>query len=122
VATRQKLVASVLVAVPAVALLALAIGEVAEGEASGAQHVPEAAALLALAAAGWRYPRVAGAALLGGSALLLLAWLVLIVGRDEPGAGPPLLVWIGVAAVLFAPPALAGWLLLRAARSVRATK
>jgi hypothetical protein len=116
-ATRYKLGASLLIGVPAVVLLVFALAEMLGGDRSGAQHLPESAALLALLGLGWRYPRVAGWLLVGVGSLLLVAWVGLIVldeAREIETAELPL--WVGTALVLFGAPLVAGFLLLKAAR------
>jgi hypothetical protein len=111
-ATRLKIAASALLALPAILLAVMAFGEMFGGDLSGAQHIPEAVALLILAAVGWRYPRLAGLLLLGIGVLVLVAWLMLVLVRPEPGFGVAILV-AGLA--IFAPPFVAGVLLLKAA-------
>lgn len=110
---RLRLAAIALLAVPAVPLLLLAVGEMLGGDVSGVQHLPEAAVLLGLMAAAWWRARATGFVLIGGAALLFAAWLwwVIFVRQDEGDASP--LLWIAVAAVLFLPPVAAGWLLLQ---------
>jgi hypothetical protein len=116
-ATRLKIAASALIALPAVVLLVMALGEMLGGDLTGAQHIPEAAALLLLLAAGWRYPRVTGVLLLGIGAVVFVFWLVLLLTQAEPAfRGLAILMWIGVALLLFAPPLVAGSLLLKAAQ------
>jgi len=116
-ATRLKLAASVIVAVPAAALLVFAIAEMVGGEPSGSQHIPEAAPLLLLLAAGWRFPRAAGIVLLCLGPILLAAWLVLVLTRGEPAfRGLAILTWLAAGMIFFVPPVVAGWLLLKASR------
>ncbi|MBE7520026.1 MAG: hypothetical protein HS107_12350 [Thermoflexaceae bacterium] len=112
--SRLVWVALALLLVPAAALLALGVGEFMEGELSGAQHLPEAALLVALGAAAWWRRRLAGIVLVVVAPLLLIAWVswVLII-REESG-NDPVLPWLITAAILFLFPFLAGWLLLRA--------
>jgi hypothetical protein len=111
-----RLTASALIALPAVVLLIFAIGEMAGGDVSGAQHIPESALLLVLLVAAWRYPRPAGAILVGAGVFLAGVWIVLVVSREEgtPG-GADLIGWTIAGLLLFVPPVLAGWLLLRSA-------
>jgi hypothetical protein len=116
-ATRFKLGASVLIAIPAAALLFFGLAEMLGGELSGVQHLPESAALLALLGLGWRYPRVTGWLLIATGSLLLVAWLGLIVldeSREIDAADLPL--WAATALVLFGAPLVAGYLMLKAAR------
>jgi hypothetical protein len=115
---RLKLAASVLIAIPAVLLLTFALGEMFAGELSGAQHIAQAAPLLLLLAAGWRYPRVAGILLLALTTGLLLVWLVLVVWRRADG---DYVLWTVSGLVLFALPGVGGLLLLRAAAITRST-
>ena len=111
--TRLKVAATALVGVPAVMLIAIALGEMADGEVTGVQHLPEGGLLLLLAAAGWRYPRQAGALLLLAGVAVLAVWLVWVVSSEDVAGRAPLLGWVAVGLVLFAPPILAGLLLLR---------
>jgi hypothetical protein len=116
-ATRLKLAASLILAAPAAALLALAVGEMLGGDPSGAQHIAQAAPLLLLLAAGWRYPRAAGVVLLCLAPILLAAWLVFVVTRGESAPrGLEILGWVATGLVVFVPPVAAGWLLLKASR------
>jgi hypothetical protein len=116
-ATRLKLAASALIAVPAALLLALAIGEMAGGEASGIQHVPEAAALLLLLVAAWRYPHVTGLLLVAIGVIVFTLWLVLIVtSADIDWHSIEILGWIGAGLMVFALPVVGGLLLIKAAR------
>jgi peptidoglycan/LPS O-acetylase OafA/YrhL len=104
-----KLAAIVLLAVPAVALLLLAVGELLDGDESGLQHVPEAAVLVAIAWFAWKRPRSAGILLVAATAVFFIAWLVFVdVGEMSwPGRLIAMLL-------LFVPPLIAAWLLLRA--------
>ena len=115
--TRLKLGASALLAVPAVLLLLLGVAEMVGGEPSGAQHILQAAPLLALIAAGWRYPRAAGLVLFGLVASLFAGWLVFVVLNRDPGDA--IVAWVVAGLVLFAPPIIAGWLLLKAGQPGR---
>jgi hypothetical protein len=116
-ATRLKLAASALLALPAAVLLLFGIGEMAAGDISGVQHLPEAAALLLLLVAGWRYPRRAGLTLLGVGALLFALWLIFVLADGDPSPeGFAILAWVAAGLILFAPPIVAGWLLLKASR------
>jgi cytochrome bd-type quinol oxidase subunit 1 len=107
-----KVAALLLLAVPAAVLAAFAIGETAGGDVSGLQHVPEAAALLVLLVAGWRYPRATGAILLVLGSVLFAVWFVFAVANLNP------LAVVVTALILFAPPIVAGWLLYRAGSRV----
>ncbi len=115
---RLRLFALALLAVPASLLLLLAFGEMFGGDASGAQHIPEGAALVLLMAAAWRYPRVVGLILLSVGSLLLVAWFFLILSRGEESGpdGAEILLWFAGGMALFAPPLIAGWLLFEAGR------
>jgi len=113
--TRLKLLATVLLAVPAGVLLLFAIAEVAAGEVSGVQHIPEALPLLLLVVAAWRYPRWAGIALLTVGTMLLGVWLVWIFAGGHTGRGE-IVGWFAAAVIFFGLPLVAGWLLLRASR------
>lgn len=112
--TGMKVAACVLLALPAVLLIAVGAGEMVGGEMSGVQHLPEGGLLLLVAAAGWRYPRAAGAFVLGAGVAVLVAWIVFVVAGDDVSGRAPFLVWVGVGLLLFAPPIVAGWLLWRA--------
>lgn len=117
---RLRIVALALLLLPAAFLLVFAFGEVAGGDVSGLQHVPEAALLLALAAAGWRYPRATGVVLLSVGAVLLALALALNLARGNPGeSAPAVMLWAGLFGLLFAPPLVAGWLLLRSSGAPR---
>ncbi len=105
---RLKIAAIALLLVPIAILLLFAIGETAGGDWSGLQHVPEAAVLLVLLAAAWRYPYVTGLVLMAAGVALFAGWLVFALANLSASA-------IVVAALmLFAPPIVAGWLLYRA--------
>lgn len=121
--TRLRLLASALLAVPLGVLLLFGLGEMAEGDLSGVQHLVEAAPLLVLLVAGWRFPRAAGVALLVLGPGLLAVWVLLIAtGTFRPpvaGTAPlamKALLWLAVPLTLFAPPTLAGWLLVRSSK------
>jgi hypothetical protein len=121
-ATRLKIAASVLIALPAVLLLTLALGEIVGGDITGVQHIPEAGALLLILLAGWRYPRVAGVLLLVTGAAVFGIWLVLVLTQAEPAfRGLAVFMWIGVGLMFFAPPLVAGWILLKASEHRTAT-
>jgi hypothetical protein len=111
----MKLVASALLAAPACVLLLFAIGEMASGDASGVQHIPEALPLLLLVVAAWRYPRWTGIALLTLGTMLLGVWLVWIFAGGHTGRGE-IVGWFAAAVIFFGLPLVAGWLLLRASR------
>lgn len=111
-----KMAASAILALPAAVLLLFAIGEMVSGDISGAQHLPEAAGLLIIAVAGWRYPRVAGVLLLCVGTMLLLLWLVLVFTQAEIEKSS-LVLWIVFGAVLFGMPITAGWLFFKANRT-----
>jgi hypothetical protein len=117
-----KTIAAALIAVPAIALLALGIGEMAGGEPSGVQHLPEAAVLLALLVLAWRRPAFAGRLLVGLGGVLFVLWLALVLTRRDVDIwSAELLGWVVAAVVLFAGPVVAGVLLVRAAREDDAT-
>ena len=114
---RPKLAAMALLALPAVGLLLVAIGEMAGGDITGIQHVPEAVVLVGLMALAWRYPRVAGVALLTIATVLFLLWVTALVAGGVFHPSPtPWWGWVMFAVVLFGFPVLAGWLLLRSSR------
>lgn len=111
---KLRLAALALLSVPAVVLLLFAFGEMLDGDLSGAQHLPEAGVLLVLMAAAWWRPRLAGIVLVGGAVLLFVAWAAWVVFvREDEGNGSALM-WVAAAVILFLPPFVAGWLLLRA--------
>lgn len=112
--TQMKIAASLLLGLPAVLLIGVALLEIASGEPSGAQHIPEGALLLLVAAAGWRYPRAAGGFLVAVGTVLVAAWMVLVSQSENAPEGADIWLWILVGIVLFAPPIVAGWLLWRA--------
>ncbi len=103
-----KIVAVALLAIPALLLATLAIGEMAGGDVAGVQHVPEALALAALAAAAWKYPRRVGAILVVASVALLALWSALALTADRHDSPATMVL---VAAMLFLPPLVAGLLL-----------
>jgi len=107
-----KLAAIVLLAVPAVALLLLAAGELAGGDASGVQHIPEAAVLIAIACLAWYHPRTAGIFLAATTALFFVAWLLFVDVGELGWFG-----WLIAVLLLFVPPLIAAALLLRAAQT-----
>jgi len=112
---RLRLAAIALLAVPAGVLLLFAFGEMIGGDPTGVQHIPEAAVLILLIAVAWRHARVTGIILLASGTLLFAVWLVWAVYLREPQANEsPLLMLVLAAIVLFLPPLVAGWLLLRA--------
>ncbi len=115
VETRIKLAASVLLGVPFTVLLVFAVGEMVGGELSGAQHLVQAAPLLLLLVAAWRYPRMVGLLLLGLGALLFGIWLIFFASEADPH-GIEILGWVVSGLLLFIPPLAAGWLLLRVRR------
>ncbi|MGE0601179.1 MAG: hypothetical protein AB7J35_17505 [Dehalococcoidia bacterium] len=109
-----KSVAVGLLAIPALLLTVLALGEMVGGDVTGAQHIPEALALVVLAAAAWRYPARVGVILMVAGAVLLALWSLLALtsgGHDSPAS------LVMVAVILFVPPLVAGWLLYSAGRS-----
>lgn len=109
-----KTVAVGLLAIPAVLLTVLAIGEMVGGDMAGAQHIPEALALIVLAAAAWRYPTRVGAILMVAGAVLLALWSLMSLTADRHDSPASLVM---VAVMLFFPPLVAGWLLYSAGRS-----
>jgi hypothetical protein len=108
---RLKVVASVLLLLPASALSLVGLAEMASGEPSGAQHLLQAAPLGVGLIAGWFFPRFAGIALLALGALLLTAWL-LFIASGQLASNASLLTSMGVGAVLFALPITAGVLFI----------
>ncbi len=106
----SKLAASALLGAPIAILLLLGLGEMAGGDVTGVQHLVEVVPLLLLLIAAWRWPRVAGIALVCIGSIVLLVWAVLAVTASER-ASPT--VWAIVGLGLFFPPLLAGSLLLR---------
>lgn len=104
----RRSIALALLGIPAAMLLLLAFGEMAGGEASGVQHLPEAAALVGVMALAWRFPHVAGAILLVAGTALGVLWVTLTVLEGRPGEFGANLMAGGV---LFLPPVVAGWLL-----------
>ncbi len=109
---RPFLTAMALLAVPAGVLLLFALGEIASGDISGVQHIPEAALLLGLMVAAWLFPQPVGAALMAIGSVLLMLWLAFIlVSRPSGMDGAGILVWLGAGLILFAFPIAAGYLL-----------
>jgi hypothetical protein len=109
------LIAVGLIAIPAGIFAFLAIGELASGDITGIQHIPEAGLMLALALVAWRYPRAAGTALIA-IGVLLLGFMSLVVLPDAEPSGAEVWIWPVMAVLLFGTPVLAGLLLLRSAR------
>jgi cytochrome bd-type quinol oxidase subunit 1 len=117
---RQKLIALALLAVPAVGLLLFTFGEMFGGNITGVQHIPEAALLFLIMAAAWRYPREVGAVLLSIGSLLLAVWLFWVLTQREPAPREAdILMWVAATLILFAPPLVAGSLLLRSSHARR---
>ncbi|MCC7365488.1 MAG: hypothetical protein IT303_14075 [Dehalococcoidia bacterium] len=114
---RMRLVALTLIGVPAALLLLMGFGEMLGGDISGVQHIPEAALLLALMWAAWKFPWRAGEILVAGSVLLFAAWIVLVVTQGN--ANTPAWAWVATGIVVFAPPFAAGVLLLLGSRGAR---
>lgn len=114
-AKQLKIVAVGLLAIPAVLLAILAIGELGSGDLAGLQHVPEALVVALVAALAWRYPKRVGAVLLVGSVVLAAAWLGLSLTAERHDSAATLAL---VAAMLFLPPLAAGALLYEAGRGL----
>src|SRR5512139_1682444 len=81
---RLRIAALVLLSIPAAASLLLAIGELASGDVTGLQHIPEAAVLIALMWLAMRYPRGVAIALATLGVLFVAFFVVLVLGRPEP--------------------------------------
>jgi hypothetical protein len=109
--TRLKCAAVVCLAIPLVIIVMLGIGEIASGTLSGLQHLGQLAPIVALGWLGWTRPWLGGLVLVGLA--LLLAGLYIGFGGSPPFA------LIINAALLFAPPLLAGVLFLAAGRRRR---
>lgn len=112
---RLQLIASALLVLPIALLMTLAIGEMAGGDLSGAQHVVMATPLFLLLAGAWRYPRATAIVLLVFGFIMLLMWSVgaatTDIRHDE--------IWVFILMVLLlcVMPLAAGWLLWRAQAS-----
>jgi hypothetical protein len=104
-----KRTAMVLLAVPMLILAAFAIGELAGGDVSGLQHVPELSLLALLGWLAWKRP------FWGGTALIALA-LVFMGLYPVFMRGLPLPAVVLTVAILFALPVIAGRLFVAAAR------
>ncbi|HTZ05567.1 MAG TPA: hypothetical protein VMB53_07410 [Gaiellaceae bacterium] len=102
-----KLAALVLLGLGIAFYLVFAVGEIAGGDPSGVQHLLPAAVLGGLFWLGWRRPRTAGIVLLALAVPLGAAYIAVLVVRDLPLTWA---LWIAL------PPALTGWLFLRAGR------
>jgi hypothetical protein len=105
-----KRIGLLFLAIPILVLAAFALGEVAGGDISGLQHVPELALLVALGWLAWRRPGWGGAALITLS-LIFAGLYILFFAR-----GFPLLTAIATVALLFAPPLAAGTVFVAASR------
>lgn len=114
---RMRLAAMTLLGVPVGLLLLMGFGEMGGGDISGIQHIPEAAVLLALMWAAWRFPWRAGEVLIAGSMLLFGAWLLLVVSQGN--GNNPAWAWTVAGLILFVPPLAAGVLLMLSTRNSR---
>lgn len=99
-----------LLAIPILVLAAFAVGEVAGGDVSGLQHVPESALLVLLGWLAWRRPLWGGAALIALSLFFAGTYLLLFA------RGVPLPMVVLTVAILLAPPLAAGALFVAASR------
>jgi peptidoglycan/LPS O-acetylase OafA/YrhL len=74
-----------------------------------------ATAIIGIPRAGWRRPRVAGWLLLAtGLAVFVVFFAFVLTNGDPSFRGWAVLMWLGVSLLVFAPPVIAGALLLRA--------
>jgi hypothetical protein len=73
---RLRIVGLACLAVPAALLLLFAVGEMAGGDLSGAQHLPEVAAVGAIGWTAWRWPYILGMVLMLGGAVLALVFVL----------------------------------------------
>ena len=112
-ARRTKTAALVLLGLGVAFYLTFAVGEMVGGDISGVQHLLPAAVLGALLWLGWKRPRTAGIVLLALAIPLGAAYIAVLVIRNLPLAWA---LWIVL------PPALTGWLFLRADRDERAPR
>jgi hypothetical protein len=104
-----KMAALVLLALGVAFYLLFALGEMADGDVSGVQHLLPAVILAALLWVAWRRPLVAGVVLLVLAVPLGAAYVAVLVVRDLP------LTWALIVAL---PPVVTGLLLVRAGRRV----
>jgi hypothetical protein len=104
----MKFAGLLIVAVGALFFLLMGVGELAGGDLSGIQHLPEAVLLGALAYLGRRHPYAVGIALVFIS--LGIATLYAMVGSESVGLRFAWAVQIAL------PPLVAGGLLIGAAR------
>jgi hypothetical protein len=105
-----KRIGLMLLAIPILVLAAFAVGEVAGGDISGLQHVPELALLVLLGWLAWRRP------LWGGAALIALSLICAGLYIFFFASGFPLQTVVVTVALLFAPPLAAGALFVAASR------
>ncbi len=95
----------------------MTLGELAGGDITGIQHLPEAALLLGLMALAWRYPWATGLAVITIGVSLFVLWVLALAAGGIFNPSPtPWWGWVIFAALLFGLPVLAGWLLLRSSR------
>jgi cytochrome bd-type quinol oxidase subunit 1 len=106
---RLKIAASALLAIPILVLLTFTFGETLGGDVSGLQHLLQAAPLVVLLVASWRFPWQGGIALLVIGISVLSFWLFFALEGEMSVAGLAVTV-----VLLFAPPLVAGWLFLKA--------
>jgi hypothetical protein len=108
-----KIAGLVLLAIPALFLAALALGEgVVGGDVWGLQHVAQLAPLVVVAWLAWRQPFWGGVALIALTLVFTVLYFIFIHGF-------PLTTVLPTLALLFVPPLVAGVLFVLAARQDR---
>lgn len=112
---RLQFIVSEFLIAPIMLLMVLAVGEMAGGDVSGAQHVVMAIPLFLLLAGVWRYPRATAILLVVFGLIMLVVWSLAAattdIRRDE------IWVFILMVALFCVAPLAAGWLLWRAQAS-----
>lgn len=112
-ARRAKIAALVLLGLGIAFYVLFTVGEMAGGDISGIQHLPPVLVLTGLSWVAWKWPTIAGVALLVVAVPLGAAYVVTLLVRDLP------LTW---ALEIALPPVVTGLLLLRAGRPERAAR
>jgi hypothetical protein len=108
IATPWKQAGIGILLVPIALLLLLAVGEMVGGDPGGLSHLLQAAPLVILALLAWRFPAATGRFLVGVGTGLAVLYLIF------PPQGLSVEAKLVAEMLFFAPPMLAGLLLLKA--------